>query len=273
MKKIERYFFSILSTPKNLEIKMSFATIITQSKQLSKMEQFSLAMELLKSFEPQIKIEKKVVPSISIEVAKALPSLPLLPASDAEPIKEKKPPSVWMNHMAHVRSFLPKEAQGKPCLQISSMLKAEDKMFADEADVLDAYARWQENPPAKAEKKPKAEKAASSASSVVSDEEPKEQKRRGPKKLVDMTEEERAVHDAKKAARKAEKAVKEAESTDEEEPKEQKRRGPKKLADMTEEERAAHEAKKTAKKAVKTEWPPFPPMPSLVPFEEEIVVE
>ena len=253
---------------------MSFATIITQSKQLSKTEQFSLAMELLKSFEPQIKVEKNVVPSIAsvpIEMAKALP---LLPASDAEPIKEKKPPSAWMNHMAHVRSFLPKEAQGKPCLQISSMLKTEGKMFADEADILAAYARWQENPPAKAEKaekKPKADKAPSSASSVVSDEEPK--KRRGPKKLVDMTAEERAAHDAKKAARKAEKAAKEAESTDDEEPKEEKKRGPKKLVDMTEEERAAHDAKKAAKKAAKSEWPPFPPMPVLAPLEEEIVVE
>ena len=119
-----------------------------------------------------------------------------------------------------------------------------------------------------------------------------EPKRRGPKKLEEMTPEQRAAHDAKKAARKAAKAVSAAAAeaapaepaataepevstaAEAEAAAEKKRRGPKKLEEMSAEERAAHEAKKAARKAAKAAAAAAAPAPAAaeLPDGEAIVV-
>ena len=112
---------------------------------------------------------------------------------ERDPDAPKREPSDWIKHTTHVRQFLADEHKGVVCTQVASMLKADGKMFPDEADVMDAYARWKENPPVKAEKADK--------KSVSSDETQKPKRK--------WSEEAKANAAAKRAAKKA---AKEAES-------------------------------------------------------------
>ena len=130
---------------------------------------------------------------------------------ERDPDAPKREPSDWIKHTTHVRQFLADEHKGVPCTQSASMLKEEGKMFADEADVMDAYARWQENPPVKADK---ADKKVSKASSVADEsgaedvEKPKKQR----KPRAKMTDEQKAAAKAKREAKKA--AAEESDESD-----------------------------------------------------------
>jgi len=128
-----------------------------------------------------------------------------------------------------------------------------------------------------------AEAEAPAAAEVPAEAEPA--KRRGPKKLAEMTAEERAAHDAKKAERAAAKAVSAAVEdpsatsavAEKAAPAEAaaKRRGPKKLTEMTAEERAVHDAKKAERAAAKKAPPAAAAAPAAaaeVPEGEPVVV-
>jgi hypothetical protein len=126
---------------------------------------------------------------------------------ERDPDAPKREPSDWIKHTTHVRQFLDQEHKGVACTQIASMLKEEGKLFADEADVMDAYARWKENPPSK---KPKAESVADEASDS---EEKGSSTKKERKPRAKMTDEQKA---AAKAKREAKKAAKEAEAVESE---------------------------------------------------------
>jgi len=134
---------------------------------------------------------------------------------ERDPDAPKREPSDWIKHTTHVRQFLADEHKGVVCTQVASMLKADGKMFPDEADVMDAYARWKENPPVKAEKADKKSKTPSVSGSVVdeaSDAEGAEKKKQR-KPRAKMTEEQKAASKAKREAKKAaESAESDAES-------------------------------------------------------------
>ena len=125
---------------------------------------------------------------------------------ERDPDAPKREPSDWIKHTTHVRQFLEKAHQGVACTQIASMLKDEGKMFPDEADVMDAYARWKENPPVKAAKTPSA--SGSVADEASEAESPKKER----KPRAKMTDEQKAANKIKREAKKAAKAEAEAES-------------------------------------------------------------
>ncbi len=164
------------------------------------------------------------------------------PKKEKDPDAPKREPNDWIKFTSRVRSVLATEMEEgkkvapKAVTQTASSLKEAGLMgSATDEQIRAAYKEWLANPPAvsKSEaagrtKKSKASTAsdasstASSASGAGSGasgagsgasgagsgggaaaaaEAPK--KKRGPKKLTDMTPEERAAHDAKKEAKKA----------------------------------------------------------------------
>jgi hypothetical protein len=128
---------------------------------------------------------------------------------ERDPDAPKREPSDWIKHTTHVRQFLADEHKGVACTQIASMLKTEGKMFADEADVMDAYARWKENPPVKADKK--------SVSEASDSEKPKRKSKAVAKKAAKSDSESDTESDAESVApppvaKPAKKASKKAES-------------------------------------------------------------
>jgi len=147
---------------------------------------------------------------------------------ERDPDAPKREPSDWIKHTTHVRQFLEKEHQGVACTQVASMLKAEGKMFPDEADVMDAYARWKENPPVKADAKAdkadakadkaeakaakKASKASSASGSVADEASDSEAVKKERKPRAKMTDEQKAASKAKREAKKAAEAEAEAEA-------------------------------------------------------------
>ena len=97
---------------------------------------------------------------------------------ERDPDAPRREPSDWIKHTTHVRQFLADEHKGVPCTQIAAMLKEEGKMFPDEADVQDAYARWKENPPAKKSKTPSVSGSLEDASDAGAEKEKKQRKPR-----------------------------------------------------------------------------------------------
>jgi len=143
---------------------------------------------------------------------------------ERDPDAPKREPSDWIKHTTHVRQFLADEHKGVVCTQVASMLKADGKMFPDEADVMDAYARWKENPPvkadkadAKADKAEKKSKTPSASGSVADEASESESGEKGSsakkerKPRAKMTDEQKAAAKEKREAKKAAKAA-EAES-------------------------------------------------------------
>jgi membrane protein involved in colicin uptake len=135
---------------------------------------------------------------------------------ERDPDAPKREPSDWIKHTTHVRQFLPKEHQGVACTQVASMLKTEGKMFPDEDDVMDAYARWKENPPVKADKADKAvakaSKKSSKASSVADEASDAEASKKERKPRTEKTDEQKAALKAKREAKKAAAAAAAAEA-------------------------------------------------------------
>ncbi len=158
----------------------------------------------------------------------------------AEP-KPKREPNDWIKFTSRVRSVLaPLQPEGKKLppvavTQTSSALKDAGLMpSATDDQIRAAYAEWQANPPAVGKwktahpedkpKKSKKSKASDASSASTTSTKPsvakaldfsaptsvpappaEGKKRQGRKKLADMTAEERAAHDAKKAAKRASK--------------------------------------------------------------------
>ena len=182
---------STMSTEFNVERVLELVSVMPTT------DQWSIAESILRSLKKSSKAGK---------TSKA--------KKERDPDAPKREPSDWIKHTTHVRQFLADAHKGVPCTQIASMLKEEGKMFADEADVMDAYARWQENPPVKVDK---ADKKASKASSVA-DESGAEDVEKGssPKKQrkprAKMTDEQKAAAKAKREAKKAAKAESESDA-------------------------------------------------------------
>jgi hypothetical protein len=158
--------------------------------------------------------------------APSAPSAPVKVKKQRDPAAPKRPPTEWLLFSGRVRSIIGAETAakvpGKVWTQVSSSLKEAGLMpSATDEQILAAYKTYLANPPeqskafvegrSKAAKKAKAEAESSSTSSssvskALEFSEPTAEakpKRQGRKKLVDMTAEELAAHNAKKLTKKA----------------------------------------------------------------------
>ena len=135
---------------------------------------------------------------------------PKKPVDPNAPPKEKRAPNDWIIFSGRVEKLVrageaergaAKEEKMRTVVvkQFASSLKKQKGMdeWTDE-EIVAALAVW--DPPVKTE-----EEMAPAAPEPVVPAQPAEAKRRGPKKLSEMTAEERAAHDAKIAERKAKK--------------------------------------------------------------------
>lgn len=181
------------------------------------------------------------VPGVAVPVAPAPVSAAPVPTADAAPPskgrkkkdkkpvdpdappKEKRAPNSWILFSGHVEKLIrhkelvdgtPKESKMRTVTvkQFASHLKHEKPVegWADDA-ILAALSTW--TPPVKAEPTVPADAPAADATETATPAAdatgtaaaPTPLKKRGPKKLADMSPEERAAHDAKIAERKAKK--------------------------------------------------------------------
>ena len=170
-----------LTTESNVESVMSMIARMSFKEQCQIMEQTARALKKADGGSKKQKREKK----------------------ERDPDAPKREPSDWIKHTTHVRQFLEKAHQGVACTQIASMLKDEGKMFPDEADVMDAYARWKENPPVKAVKGAKTPSASGSVADEASDAESGEKPKKERKPRAKMTDEQKAANKIKREAKKA----------------------------------------------------------------------
>ncbi len=140
------------------------------------------------------------------------------------PPKEKRPPNEWILFSTRVEKVIREKEAADGVEKESKMPTVVVKQFASslkavkpydewvDADILETLSTW--TPPEVS--KQAAAKAAAAAPPSPADADagataaaaaPEATKKRGPKKLADMTPEERAAHDAKVAERKAKKAA------------------------------------------------------------------
>jgi hypothetical protein len=141
---------------------------------------------------------------------------------EKDPDAPKKEPNSWIKFTSRVRAVLTPLAQEgkklspKAVTQTASALKDAGLLdSATDEQIRAAYQSWLANPPAVGKweaahpegSKSKRSVDGSSTGSGASEGGETPKKKRGPKKLSEMTEEERAAHEAKKAAKKAAKAA------------------------------------------------------------------
>jgi hypothetical protein len=131
------------------------------------------------------------------------------------PPKEKRPPNSWILFSGRVEKLIRDAEKEKDTAKESKMRTVTVKQFASslkkekadaewtDADILAALDGW--TPPVKAEVV--AEPAAAAEPAADAEPAATAAKKRGPKKLTEMTADERAAHDAKIAERKAKKAA------------------------------------------------------------------
>ena len=133
------------------------------------------------------------------------------------PPKEKRPPNSWILFSGRVEKLIRDKETADGAAKESKMRTVVVKQFASSLKKVKADAEWTDEdilaaldgwtPPVAAEPV-----ADASAAPPATDAEPAEPaataaKKRGPKKLAEMTADERAAHDAKIAERKAKKAA------------------------------------------------------------------
>lgn len=139
------------------------------------------------------------------------------------PPKEKRPPNEWILFSTRVEKVIREKETADGVEKDAKMRTVVAKQFASslkavkpydewvDADILDALSTWT---PPEVSKQAVAKAAAAAPTSPVDADATAEAaaaapeaKKRGPKKLADMTPEERAAHDEKVAERKAKKAA------------------------------------------------------------------
>jgi hypothetical protein len=155
-------------------------------------------------------------PAAASEGQKKRGRKPKKPVDPNAPPKEKRAPNDWIIFSGRVEKLVrageaergaAKEEKMRTVVvkQFASSLKKQKSMdeWTDE-EIVAALAVWE--PPVKTEEEVAPAAPQPVVPGVVAAEPAAEAKRRGPKKLTEMTAEERAAHDAKIAERKAKKA-------------------------------------------------------------------
>lgn len=194
----------------------------------------ALAAAMLSYLAPAAPVAVQKTPvKAALESAPQAPSAPVKAKrakKEKDPDAPKRPPTEWLLFSGRVRSVIGAESgakvPGRVWTQVSSSLKDAGLMgSATDEQIVAAYKTYLAAPPehskAFVEGRSKAGKQAKTAesSSTTSSEsvakalvfpeavaEAPKPKKQGRKKLVDMTPEERAAHDAKQLAKKAAKA-------------------------------------------------------------------
>ena len=167
------------------------------------------------------KDEMKAAKKAARKTAKKLAKAAAAADPDAVPA-EKRPPNAWILFSGRVEKVIrekeladgiEKEAKMRTVVvkQFAAALKKE-KAYDDwaAAEILDALESWTPPPkivPAAAAAGGASESDVESVHADATAADAAPVKKRGPKKLADMTDDERAAHDAKNAERKAKKAA------------------------------------------------------------------
>jgi hypothetical protein len=197
----------------------------------------ALASAMLSYLAPASGVASKTPVKAALESASEAPSAPVKAKrakKEKDPDAPKRAPTEWLLFSGRVRSVIGAESgakvPGKVWTQVASSLKEAGLMgSATDEQIVAAYKTYLAAPPehskayvaglTKAAKKAKTAESSSTTSSesvarvlfpeavaaALSEAEAKP-KKVGRKKLVDMTPEERAAHDAKRLAKKAAKA-------------------------------------------------------------------